>query len=295
VGYELRRMIRDGAPPEWIPLMRDVAKEIADSARDPDQEAKDAPLPEGQWPWSPLHVEGYWGRDGNWHDGLAEICGATPRAISDALTRLGRWGYEMRQPITDRDGNPVTDKRGRIVYAAKGHAVRLWVPPLPPRPEPKRSQQDASNEPQRSQQDATFGADRSHSHASNEPQRSHPDVPKVAPHCDPVSSRSPQPASPQKNQSPQAPVLSAVADAECGPAEDVENKLIDAGDRCLYERCPTPAAAVEPGTVYHGTCEYLAQIKARRYRPEAQAPQIRAADDSRDELPGDLGDEGHVA
>ena len=38
MGYELYRMIRDGAPPSWTPVMRLVAMVIADDARlDPSQ------------------------------------------------------------------------------------------------------------------------------------------------------------------------------------------------------------------------------------------------------------------
>lgn len=209
MGYELRRMIRDGAPRSWTSLMRDVAKEIADDARDP---GDDSPLPEGRWPWSALRVEGYRDRHGRWHDGLTEICGVSARAISDALTELGRAGYEMRQPIRGADGKPVTDKRGRLVFAAKGHALAFHVPPLPPR-----------GEPQSSQESATFSADSSHESAGNDaapdapaaleeaesphrsagcdPQRSHPAVSKAAPECDPVPS-----LSPQKIQSPQTVV-----------------------------------------------------------------------------------------
>ena len=40
MGHELYRMIRDGAPPDWSPLMRLVAMVIADDARpDPSQGA----------------------------------------------------------------------------------------------------------------------------------------------------------------------------------------------------------------------------------------------------------------
>jgi hypothetical protein len=132
MGYELRRMIRDGAPAEWSALMRLIAYEIADDARDPNDEGV---TPDGKYPWSAIPIEGEW-RHGAWRDGLAEICGASPRAISNALTQLCRAGYDMRMPVTDRNGKVVTDKRGRIVYAAKGHALRFWVPPLPPRPAP---------------------------------------------------------------------------------------------------------------------------------------------------------------
>lgn len=203
MGSELRRMIRDGAPSTWTSLMRDVAKEIADDARDPSQG-----LPEGgRNPWSALPIEGYWDTRKQppiWRDGLTEICGVSARAISDALTSLARAGYEMRQQIG-------TDKRGRPVYAAKGHAMRFEVPRLPLRPAPHlpaAAETPVDNSAVSTHSDATFGADSSHqgatykaqsthSDASFGAQRSHPDVPKVAPECDPVP-----PESPHEDQSP---------------------------------------------------------------------------------------------
>jgi hypothetical protein len=223
-------MIRDGAPRSWTSLMRDVAKEIADDARDPDD---DHPLTEGRWPWSSLHVEGYRDRDGQWRDGLVEICGASPRAISDALTELGRAGYEMRQPITDAAGKPVTDKRGRLVFAAKGHALGLWVPRLPPRPEPQStheratfeadsSHRSATNEAESWVADALPTADSSHSGASTDSQRSHPDASKVAPECDPIPS-----GSPQEKPSPQTVVSLSATSVEVAHAREVKIEMDD--------------------------------------------------------------------
>jgi hypothetical protein len=133
MGSELRRMIRDGAPPDWSPLMRLVAIEIADDARDPDRNSGGA---DGKPPWSVLPIEGRWVK-GRWRDGLTERTGATASGIRHTLMKLARAGYEMRQQIGK-------DKRGRPVYAAKGHAVRFQVPPLPPRPEPQRWHESAT-------------------------------------------------------------------------------------------------------------------------------------------------------
>lgn len=234
MGYELRRMIRDGAPAKWTALMRLVAYEIADDARDPDPAE---PLSSGRLPWSVIPVEGYRDRDGQWRDGLAEICGVTPRAISDALTELGRTGYEMRQPITDKDGKPVVDKRGRVVYAAKGHALRFVVPPLLPRPKPKSSHPRASNDSQRSHEGAANNAhssheraandgDWSHRSASNNPQRSHPDGSKVARGCDPVPS-GPQHQSPHQNQSPQSRSAALIRQVFSDATADEIRSIID--------------------------------------------------------------------
>ncbi len=189
MGYQLYRMIRAGAPASWTPLMRLVAESIADDARDPvDSEPADG------WPWSALPIEGYWDtRRDKWREGLTELCGMTARAISDALTSLARDGYEMREAIS-------TDKRGRPVYAAKGHAVRFQVPPLQPRPVPDRRHQSAASDGSkgrtRVRPDGSKGRTRVRplqlQRSHQDVQRSHSDVSKVAPGCDPVPSGSPQ-------------------------------------------------------------------------------------------------------
>jgi hypothetical protein len=125
-------MIRDGAPFAWTSPMRLVACEIADDAPDPDENGH---CLEGAWPRSTMPIEGDY-RDGAWCDGLSERTGQSPRALSRTLTDLANAHYEMRVPIVGEDGRPVTDKRGRLVYAAKGHALCFQVPPLAPRAAP---------------------------------------------------------------------------------------------------------------------------------------------------------------
>lgn len=222
--------------------MRLVAGEIADDARDP---GDGNPIGDGQLPWSKLPVEGYHDRSGRWHEGLVERCGASMRAISDSLTELGKAGYEMRKPIIGADGKPVTDKRGRLVFAVKGHSLEFHVPPLPPRPEPQSSHPGAAFAGESSQQGASFAGDSTHGSATNESaapvdnpqggeqsmhegatfacQRSHPAVSKVAPQCDPFSS-----VSPQEDLSPQQHVdLSAQPEVEVpnsGPGQDPESR-----------------------------------------------------------------------
>jgi hypothetical protein len=206
VGYKLRRMIRDGAPSEWSPLMRLVASEIADDAHDPGQDKDPLPSP-GDWPdpWSAMPIEGGY-RHGDWKDGMVERCGMSARAVSRTLADLAEAGYDMRAPITDRDGKPVRDRRGRLVYAAKRHAVRFTVPHLPPRGKPQSSPEVASNgtlptdDQDRSPDSASIG-DQGAGGASDweslpdsasiEAQRSPLLVPKVATFGDPVSSASP--------------------------------------------------------------------------------------------------------
>jgi hypothetical protein len=128
MGGDLYRMIRDGAPETWSPLMRLVAETIADAARDPRQ----GPPGDGGWPWSNIPIRGSRSKNGKWHDGLTERTGMSPRAISRILTDLARADYEMRERIG-------TDKRGRPVFAYPGRATRFRVPLLKPRDPPPDS------------------------------------------------------------------------------------------------------------------------------------------------------------
>jgi hypothetical protein len=125
MGGDLYRMIRDGAPESWTPLMRLVAGVIADAARDPRQGLPD----DGGWPWSDIPIRGSRAKTGKWKDGLTERTGMSARAISRILTELARADYELREQIG-------TDKRGRPVFAYPGRAIRFRVPPLKPRDPP---------------------------------------------------------------------------------------------------------------------------------------------------------------
>jgi hypothetical protein len=199
MGSELRRMIRDGTPAGWTGPMVHVAQEIADDARDPSQRD---PGEEG-WPWSAVPVKGHFDQRGRWRDGLTERTGMSARAISRALADLSAAGYEMREPIG-------TDSRGRPVFAAKGHALRFRVPPLPPRPVPQSPHESATFDgqsppstatidPQSAPGTAAFEADRPPRTASfdgqrspSTPQRSPRTASKVAKDGDPIPSGSPQ-------------------------------------------------------------------------------------------------------
>lgn len=254
MGYQLRRMIRDGAPREWTALMRLVAGEIADDARDPDP---DHPLPEGTWPWSALPVEGR--RDpasGEWRDGLAERCGVTARAISDALTQLARADYEMRTPVTDRDGRPVRDRHGRPVYAVRGHAIRFQVPRLQPRAEPDSTHGSATKPVDNSSRDESADTDSTHQSAGNDGDRSHPAVDRSH------QGATPSPQSPQVDLSPQAHIeLAAQPEVEVGQQPSGQQPDISGnGHR-------SPMTAEETAAEYRRQAPLLAEWE--RLHPEA--------------------------
>jgi hypothetical protein len=145
VGWQLREMIRDGAPATWTKDMVHVAKEIAADARDVELERMRA----GEVARSTLPIAGDWVRSGKWRDGLVERCCMSERAVSRVLTELGRAGYEMRVQLG-------VAKNGEPVYAAKGHAVTFAVRYLAPRPQLQSPPNSATFEQQSTSDSATF-------------------------------------------------------------------------------------------------------------------------------------------
>ena len=242
MGYLLCRMIRDGAPAEWTPLMRLVASVIADDAHDPDPRK---PPPKGEWPWSAMPLEGYKRADGKWRDGLTERTGMSAQAVTRVLARLAAVNYEMRIQIANRDGDPVTDSLGRPLFAAKGHALRFRVPPLTARPELQSSPDLATYSAHRSPElasysdlwssdSATFEAQRSSDSATFEPQRSSFLTPKVIKNDDPVSSISPQ----KKNAGVRTPRRPRKERPSwCGRCDKTTRQLEDP-ETGLPKRCP---------------------------------------------------------
>ena len=164
MGYQLYRMVRNGAPATWTKDMIHVAKEIADDARDPGDG-------DDSWPWSALPIKGHFDARGRWRDGLTERCGMSARAVSRALTDLASANYEMREAIG-------ADSAGRPVFTAPGHAMRFRVPPLLPRSAPERLPSTASVQHTNGRQ--------------NRRERSPESTGTVAKYGDPISSGSPQ-------------------------------------------------------------------------------------------------------
>lgn len=50
------------------------------------------------------------------------------KQLGKVLGKLAARGIELRNPVRGRDGRPVTDKNGRVVYACKGHELELRIP-----------------------------------------------------------------------------------------------------------------------------------------------------------------------
>lgn len=107
MGYELRRWLADRLPDGISSGERLVALEIADQAHEKTRLA--------------------YGRD------LLDIV-IRRTGLSDAkqvgkiLAKLGANGIELRVPIAGKNGKPVTDKLGRVLYACKGHELTLRIP-----------------------------------------------------------------------------------------------------------------------------------------------------------------------
>lgn len=173
MGYELYREVRDGAPVGWTATERLVAMLIADDANDRTRKS-----------WIP--IEGCW-RKGRWLEGLVEQSGLTPRGISNALRGLGAHGYEFRVPLM-KDGQPVTGKDGRPVFAAKGHSLDFKVPKIPPRPHPHSPHQREGYV--RPHESAGFELS-PHESAGFDAQRPHESASKATRECDPFPSDPP--------------------------------------------------------------------------------------------------------
>jgi hypothetical protein len=238
MGHELYRMIRDGAPASWTGPMVHVAQAVADDARDPDGT-------QDELPWSALSIQGRRDTRGRWRDGLTERTGMSTRAIRRALEDLADAGYEMRQAIG-------ADKRGRLVYAAKGHAVRFQVPPLMPRPQPQSSPDSATitapgpvDNPSRDMspdapkvakdgqlyppkvaKDGQLYPPKVAKDGQLYPPKVAKDAAKVAKDGHPISSESPQGLSPQEDLSPQHMDLAVRPEVEGARARPSQDRFI---------------------------------------------------------------------
>ncbi|MEU8713591.1 hypothetical protein [Streptomyces sp. NPDC048663] len=107
MGYTLRRWLADRLPDGLSSGERLVALEIADQA------GEDSRLAYG-----PKLMEIVIRRTGlsSW------------KQVGKVLGKLSAAGIELRQPITDADGVPITDKSGRTLFACAGHQTTFRIP-----------------------------------------------------------------------------------------------------------------------------------------------------------------------
>lgn len=107
MGYELRRWLADRLPEAVSSGERLVALEIADQAYDDT-------------------------RTGYGNDFMAVVVRRTglssAKQVGKVLGKLAANGIELRVPIRDIDGQPVTDKSGRVLFACAGHRTTFRIP-----------------------------------------------------------------------------------------------------------------------------------------------------------------------
>lgn len=106
MGYELRRWLADRLPAGLSSGERLVALEIADRAREDTRRAYGTDLLD-------IVVR---------RTGLAD-----QKQLGKVLGKLAANGVELRVPVR-KDGQVVTDSRGRALYACKGHALEFRIP-----------------------------------------------------------------------------------------------------------------------------------------------------------------------
>lgn len=107
MGWELRRWLADRLPETLSSGERLVALEIADQAYDDT-------------------------RTGYGNDFMAVVVRRTglssAKQVGKVLGKLAANGIELRVPIKDSHGQPVTDKSGRVLFACAGHRTTFRIP-----------------------------------------------------------------------------------------------------------------------------------------------------------------------
>lgn len=107
MGSDLRRWLADRLPAEVSSGERLVALEAADCAWDSTRIARQGDLLEVI-----TRRAGY--RDA--------------KQVGKVLGKLAGRGIELRLPVRGKDGEPLTDKNGRTIYACRGHELELRIP-----------------------------------------------------------------------------------------------------------------------------------------------------------------------
>lgn len=124
MGYRLRRWFEDRLPQEISSGERVVALAIADLVWD------DSRVGYGtKFMAKLLYKTGFEGEP----------------QITKVLSKLAARGIELRVPVTGQDGKPLTNKRGQLVYAHRGHQRTFRVPfesEFPGRPAPHWNEEE---------------------------------------------------------------------------------------------------------------------------------------------------------
>ncbi|MEV4384005.1 hypothetical protein [Streptosporangium sp. NPDC049644] len=254
MGYELRRWLADRLPAGLSSGERLVALEIADQANDQSRHAYGS-----ETRAVILRRTGY----------------ADEKQLGKVLTKLAKNGIEMREPVRGKDGEPVRDKRGRVVYACNGHEMSEFVVPrledLPSCPERGSFLYEAA--PERSP-DRVSKRDEGAPHGPEGPPSgaaSDAKVPRLVPKVPPAGHPSPQ--SPQENSSSllshERVVMEALAPA--GATEDEMREVITEIRQATKGRIENPNGYFRAIAERGDLPDYLSRVRANAERRAAYA------------------------
>nr|WP_119589729.1 hypothetical protein [Streptomyces scabiei] len=222
MGYELRRWLADRLPDGLSSGERLVALEIADLAH---KESRTA--------YGPKFMETVVRRTGlsSW------------KQVGKVLGKLAAAGIELRVPIMDANGEPVTDKAGRTMFACSGHQTTFRVPTqsecpalkLPPAGDlqaQESSPAEGSNTPESSPSGETKAGGSSPEQGTKEPESS-PQRETNTPERSPAGGHKvPRPGGPTTQTTE---VTTTTSPAEAGDTDAATGTLFD-------EPAPAPAA-----------------------------------------------------
>lgn len=254
MGYELRRWLADRLPAGLSSGERLVALEIADQANEQSRHAYGS-----ETRAIILRRTGY----------------ADEKQLGKVLTKLAKNGIEMREPVRSKDGEPVRDKRGRVVYACNGHEMSEFVIPrledlpscpergtFPPEAAPERSPDRSSKR----EEGAPPGPEGPPSGAASDAK-----VPRLVPKVPPAGHPSPQ--SPQENSSSllshERVVMEALAPA--GVTEDEMREVIKEIRKATKGKIENPNSYFRTIAQRGDLPDYLNRVRANAERRAAYA------------------------
>lgn len=157
MGYELRRWLADRLPAGLSSGERLVALEIADQAHDSTRVANSADVLET----------------------VARRAGLSGvKQVGKVLGKLAAGGIELRVPLKDQQGQPLTDKAGRTVFACAGRRTTFRVPReddcpalmVPPAGDHSAPERSPGRETKRSPAGGSIDGERSPAGGTNRPE-----------------------------------------------------------------------------------------------------------------------------